>query len=57
MQGQGKYASDFADGSKKEAYQYIDFMYKNCIFSIVISDQKKRVEESMKEFLDRFELI
>jgi hypothetical protein len=55
--GHGNYVSGVMHGSKKQAYKFIVFFYKDIIFEITISDTKKNLEKTYAEFFTRFELI
>ena len=55
--GHGATVLVLPDGTKKQKYLYIDFMHDNIIYSITVIDNKKNVDASFQDFLNRFEFI
>ncbi|CAN5235786.1 hypothetical protein BH09BAC5_BH09BAC5_03240 [soil metagenome] len=57
VEGHGNYSGGFLRGSKKIVYRYIIFFYKDIIFEIMVTDIKKKLNNSYVDFFQRFELI
>jgi hypothetical protein len=57
IKGHGELVSGALHGTKKQKYVYVDFMHNNIIYSLCVFDTKQNVNQSLTDFLNRFEFV